>query len=67
MARPEEIPLAQQIRAVEREIALRERVYPNWVAAGRMTSETAEHEVAAMKAAARTLKRLAGGDQQNLF
>jgi hypothetical protein len=47
--------LDEQIACVTREIALRERVYPKWVATGRMTKQTAEHEVAAMKAALGTL------------
>lgn len=46
---------------------MRERVYPRWVADGRMSPENAEHETAAMAAALETLQRLAEGDQKTLF
>lgn len=51
--------LDQQIAAVSREIALREGVYPKWVAAGKMKQEKADHELAAMKAVLESLKTLA--------
>lgn len=51
--------LADQIAAVKREIALRERVYPRWVADRRLTQDKADREIAAMKAVLATLERLA--------
>ena len=48
--------LADQIRCVEREIAMRERVYPKWVAAGRMKLDQSEREIDAMKAVLATVK-----------
>lgn len=45
-----------QIACVKREIALRERVYPKWVAAGRMKQQAADHEIAAMRAVLATLE-----------
>lgn len=42
--------LDKQITCVRREIAMRERVYPKWVSVGRMTEETAAHELTTMKA-----------------
>lgn len=50
------IPLAQQIRCAERELAMRQRVYPNWVAGGRLSQEKADHEIAAMRAIVETLR-----------
>jgi len=49
--------LEQQISAVTREIALRERVYPKWVEVGRfgMSKAKADHEIACMKAVLGTL------------
>jgi hypothetical protein len=44
------IPFADQIACVRREIAMRERVYPKWVNAGRMKAKAAEREIAAMRA-----------------
>jgi hypothetical protein len=49
---------ADQIACVRREIAMRERVYPKWVNAGRMKAEAAEREIAAMRAVLKTLLSL---------
>lgn len=53
-----EITLAVQIKAVEREIAMRKAVYPKRIASKAMRQETADHEIAAMTAVLGTLKRL---------
>jgi hypothetical protein len=45
-----EVSLADQIACVRREIAMRERVYPKWVSAGRMKAEAAKRELDAMRA-----------------
>ena len=50
--------IQEQIKCVEREIAMRKRVYPRWVAAGKMKSEAAEHEIRAMEAVLETLTSL---------
>jgi hypothetical protein len=52
-----EYPLAIQIAAVRREIALRERAYPRWVANARMKPERAAFELGAMRAVLATLER----------
>lgn len=52
------VPLDAQIAAAERELALRRRVYPRWVAAGKMKNEKAVAETAAMTAIVETLKGL---------
>ena len=49
------ITLAMQIACVEREIAMRERVYPRWVEAGKMKQKDADDELAAMHAVLTTL------------
>lgn len=51
------IPLAMQIRCVTREIAMRRRVYPRWVADKRMTQADADHEIATMEAVLETIKK----------
>lgn len=51
-------PLTDQIACVKREIAMRERVYPRWVAAGKMKQEKADAEIAAMRAVLATLNAL---------
>ncbi len=52
------ISVVDQITCVRREIAMRERVYPKWVNAGRMKAEAAEREIAAMRAVLETLLSL---------
>lgn len=51
--------IRDQIRCVEREIAMRERAYPKWVAAGRMSHVMATAEIATMKEVLATLQRVA--------
>jgi len=52
------ITIEDQIKAVEREIGMRRRVYPNWVASKRMSQEKADKEIAAMEAVLETLKQV---------
>jgi hypothetical protein len=54
-----EISIEDQLRAARRELKLRERFYPGWIAQGRLTSATADHELAAMRAIVGTLEQLA--------
>lgn len=58
-----EIDLAAQIKCVEREIGMRERVYPRWVASKKMSQQKADAEIAAMNAVLATLKRLQTGER----
>lgn len=50
------ITLEDQILCVEREIAMRERVYPKWVESGKMSQKTADYEIATMRAITETLR-----------
>lgn len=50
--------LDDQILTVQREIEMRERVYPRQVAAGRMTERKADHELQCMRAVLTTLLKL---------
>lgn len=52
------IPLADQVRAAKRELALRRNVYPRRLRFGRMTQEEADREIAAMEAIVATLEQL---------
>lgn len=47
--------VAEQADEVEREIRQRERIYPDWIARGRIRQETAAKKVATLRDAARTL------------
>jgi hypothetical protein len=49
----------EQLESAKRELAMRERVYPQWVYAERMTQQKADHEIAAMRAIVATLTPLA--------
>jgi hypothetical protein len=50
--------LDMQIASVKREIALRMRVYPKWVAAKRMTQAEADKEIGSMTAALHSLMKV---------
>ena len=52
------ISLAQQIEEVERELTLRSRVYPGFVASGKMKQSIADYHMGRMRAVLQTLKRL---------
>lgn len=55
-ARMKPIPLVQQIASAKRELAMRERVYPKWVEARKMTEAAASHEIECMRAIVATLE-----------
>jgi hypothetical protein len=50
------VPLPVQIACIEREIAMRKRVYPAWVASGRMSQAKTDAELLAMRAVLETLQ-----------
>lgn len=58
MATSEPVPLEKQIACAKRELAVRKRCYPTWVAAKRLNVFKAEEEIAAMTAIVRTLEEL---------
>jgi hypothetical protein len=55
--------LAEQIAEVERECAMRERVYGNWVVSGRMKLADSQRQIRRMRAVLATLKRLQAEEQ----
>lgn len=52
------VSLDQQIACIEREVAMREKYYPKWVAEHHMLESRAEHELAGMRAVLVTLKSI---------
>ena len=52
------LSLDTQIKSVEHEIAMRQRVYPHQVASGKMKQATADYEISAMRAVLETLRGL---------
>ncbi len=55
-----EITLEDMAAEAEREVRLRSRVYPAWVAARRLTQHRADRQLAVMKAIAARLRAEAG-------
>lgn len=53
------ISLEEQVKCVEREIAMRKRVYPRWIEQERMTFSKAQAEIAAMEAVLATVREAA--------
>lgn len=51
-------PLAELAASADREVAMRERVYPGWVEKKKLSADKAAHEIAAMKQIAVTLRWL---------
>lgn len=41
---------ADKLKCAERELTMRSRIYPGWVAGGKMSAGKAAHEIACMKA-----------------
>ncbi len=50
------IDIDGQIKAVEREISMRKRVYPKWIQNSNFTKKGAEKEIASMMAVLNSLK-----------
>ena len=57
------IPLEQRISCVKRELTLRRRCYPGWVASGRIKQHMADMEIATMEAVLETLEELRRAQQ----
>jgi hypothetical protein len=54
----QEIPLEEQIAEVAREVSLRVAVYPRLVSVGKLARSHADTQLARLRAALRTLRRL---------
>ena len=52
------IDIEQQIKCVEREIGMRESVYPRWVNSKKMSGSKAQYEIEAMKQVKQSLEAL---------
>lgn len=55
--------IEEQLACAKREVGMRERVYPRWVEAKRMTQAKADLELAAMRAIVATLETLAAKER----
>ena len=51
-----DVPIEEQIRAVRRELALRAKLYPVWVARKKLKQADADRELQAMEAVLKTLE-----------
>lgn len=59
-----EISLQKQLACARRELALRTRVYPRWVATEKMTEDAARRELDGMAAIVQTLERLCTREEE---
>jgi len=55
---PQGTTAAKMLASVRREIKMRERVYPRWVEAARMTQANADEELATMRAVLTVLEQV---------
>lgn len=67
MSVADDVPLERQIACVKRELAMRGRAYPRWIAAGRMTQAKADQEVREMEAVLATVQAAAAAAKPDLF
>jgi hypothetical protein len=49
--------LDDQLKEIDRELAMRERLYPQWVARGTLRQSTADRQIAIMKAVHETVRK----------
>ncbi len=56
------VSLKDQLACAQRELALRQRVYPRWVEAGKLKQSIAEEEIRRMAAICETLEDLLSVD-----
>ena len=64
------VTLQDAVKEIRREIQLRERLYPQWVASGKLNKATAERQLARMKYALELLEgkpENLAGQQPELF
>jgi len=54
----QQFSIVAQIAEVDREIVMREKVYPSWIARGKMQQSEADYYMGRMRAVLRTLKWL---------
>jgi hypothetical protein len=53
-----DIPLSEQLRVVNRELAMRKRLYPEWVRQGRIKEDRARYLIEVFEALQATLQQL---------
>jgi len=54
---------AEQLACIEREIKMRERVYPRWIEAGKLTPVKAAHEIQTMRDVLELLRAKEAGER----
>ena len=57
------VPIAAQIACAQREYSYRQRLYPRWVADGKLTQAEATHQLQCMYAILTTLQQVARGER----
>ena len=57
------ITATDKLACAEREVKMRERVYPRWIEDGRISAGKAAHEIATMKAIAEDYRKAAESER----
>ncbi len=60
---PAEITVSEMAAELRRELAMRERVYPSWVAKGTLAKPKADRQIALLKAAIEKLEEKLSWDE----
>lgn len=55
-----EFTVTQKIAELKREIAMRHRVYPNWVSSGRMKQEEADWQIGVLESIKSDYEKMSG-------
>ena len=58
------IALAEQIAEAQRELALRQKCYPQWVKSGKLDAGDAQYQIRCLEAMVRTLMQLDAEQRQ---
>jgi hypothetical protein len=53
----------EKLRCVERELEMRRRIYPRWVATNKMTQKKADHEIACFEAIVEDYRKIVKGER----
>lgn len=62
-----DISASQKCACAQREVAMRKRVYPKWIAEGKMTAEQAHREIETMQAIADDYQKMSSPYERTLL
>lgn len=65
MSGPSGYSLSEQIACVEREVRMREKLYPVWILKNKMTQAVADRQINCMRQVLRTLQAMINGRENS--